>query len=112
MCEQAVRHFRRTTRRLAAQFISGKLSRSSYLSGVRSAAIDAELIVARGQRRSRADKILDVLAWSNSPLPPGELPAALEPYFERFERGTIDFSALRSHVTDLLAQASRPSQRG
>jgi hypothetical protein len=108
MREQAVRRFRRTTRRLAAQFIAGKISRDSYLSGVRSAAVDAELLARSGKRRSRADKILDVLAWSSRPLPPGELPAALEPYFERFESGTIEFSALRAHVTDLLAQASRP----
>lgn len=112
MHEQAVRRFRRTTRRLAAQYISGKISRDNYLSGVRSAALDADLIVASGQRRTRADKIVDVLAWSNSPLPPGELPAALEPHFERFESGTIELSALRSHVTDLLAQASRPLLRG
>lgn len=110
--ENAVRQFRRTTRRLSADFIAGRIRRDTYISAVRAAALDANLILDSGKRRTMGDRILDVLAWSTNPLAPGELPASLEPHFEQFQHGTMDFGTLRGHVTHLITRASqRPSTK-
>lgn len=106
MQPDSARRFRRTTRRLASQFIAGKIGYSTYISAVRSAAVHANLIPAPGKRRNRQDRILDTLAWSISPVPPGELPAVLEPHLAAFERGDIEFHVLQRHVTDSIARAS------
>ena len=106
--EDDVQRFRRTTRRLTAQFIAGKIGRDTYTSGVRAAAVAAGLMTGRRRGGNRGDRILDALAWSNAALPPGELPAALEPHFLHFEQGAIDFDTLRRRVAELIARASQP----
>jgi hypothetical protein len=103
--DEPVLRFRREVRRLAAGFLAGRIDRAAYLRSVRAAAVEAGLLDDRRPRR--ADRVLDALAWGSGAVAPGELPARLEPAFQRHLHGRIERDELRRIVAELLGRASQ-----
>lgn len=97
--------FRRDVRRLAARLLSQRITHAVFLAEVRKSSIACGL--AESRRPSRDDRLLDALAWGKGTINPGELPAQLEPLFERHEQGDLDDAGLTAAVQSLLAQVRR-----
>ena len=98
--------FRRDVRRLAAAFISQKLSHAEFMAAVRRSAAAAAFIETR--RISRDERTMNALAWGKGTIAPGGLPAALEPLFDKLAAGAITPEAFALDVRRLLDQVKDP----
>ena len=99
--------FRREVRRLSSRFLAQKVTSAAYLAEVKKAAVACGLGGA-SRRRSRDDRLLDALAWGTGTIPPGELPARLQPLFDQHARSELTDAQLAAGVQSLLAQVVKP----
>jgi hypothetical protein len=92
--------FQRDVRRVVNQYLNGAITRAVCLARIRQAAITAG--INQGVRPSRADKVLDVLAYGGGDIEPGLLPKHLAPLTDAHHRGTITDAEHADQVQDLL----------
>lgn len=102
--------FRREVRRSCSRYLAQKITESAYLAEVRRSATASGIEL--GPRRTRADRLLDALAWGTGAFPPGELPARLDPLLGRHAAGRLPDDALGREVATLLAQVRRDAASG